>query len=561
MNKQIIDIGLRAMFLSERIKCDGIQTADSKTNLAQWKKMVGEDFFATRLAMEGICENRALELAGKPLCANIPEWLQWLSDFRESPLINDFEINDKNINEPVFLVNALSPIVAYGVRKFIEQTHLTDSLKELLNGATTHLIHNLISISHRCIFPELFGDAGTLYFCKGRVVNMNWFDYIFSRYPVLARLLFEKLNNWVLNIKTLFERLQKDLPSIEQTFKVKGMPVVLKMGLSDSHNGGQSVAFFEWKDGTTVVYKPHSSLSGKEWMRFLKKCGIETYEFKILEHKQYSYTEFVQYNGNGNPLKYYTHAGELLAACIILGATDMHYENLIAKGNIPVIVDTETVAGPLLGELSVGPERCGLLSVKKYIQGVCIGDWGGLVKVPGGLNIPTAPFKKEYVTSVTDGFKSVIQQGCHIYTFKHPLRCVLRSTMTYSLIQAQCLNRKRMQDGFLYSLPIERLTPILKYKKNYMNIYKYEQCSMEKLDIPYFYCFPDSKDIFAGKQMLKENFFDQSVNEHIILRANKLNNKAEIEKCINNINNAFERSSPTIMQLDQLLFKQLFDKN
>lgn len=561
MNRLLKDIGLQAMFLSERMKCDGIRTADSETNLAQWKEMVGEDFFAARLAMEGICEDRALELAGKPLCTDIPEWLQWLSDFRESPLINDCEINFENIKEPVFLVNALTPIVAYGIRKFMEQIHLTDSFKGLLDGATAQLIHDFISVSHRCIFPELFGDAGTLYFHEGRVINMDWFDYLFSQYPVLARLLFEKLINWVSNMKILFERLQNDLLSIERTFKVEGIPAVLKMGLSDSHNGGQSVAFFEWKDGTTVVYKPHSSLSGKEWMQFLKNCGIKTYEFKILERGKYSYTEFVQYDGNGNPSEFYTHAGELLAACVITGATDMHYENLIAKGNIPVVVDTETVASPLLGELSVRPEQCGLLSVKKYVQGICIGDWGGLVKVPGGLNIPTAPFKKEYVTSVTDGFKSVIQRGYPIYTFEHSLRCVLRSTMTYALIQTQCLNRKRMKDGFLYSLPVERLTSILQYGNNGMNIYKYEQCSMEKLDIPYFYCFPDSKDLFAGEQMLEKNFFNQSVNDHIILRADQLNDKAEIERCIDNIKNAFESPSLTIVPLDQLLFKQLLDKN
>lgn len=560
MNSLLEHISSESMFISEREGCECTGNSASDINLSLWKAMVGGDFFATRLAIEGISEHRARNLSGVSHRQDTPKWLEWLSEFMNVPIENEMKIDFEKIGGPVFLINSFIPILAFCKRKLMDETNLEIIPEGLVDGAIIHLARDFMSISHRCIFPEIFGEAGDRFFQDGKVLDMQWFEYLFCQYPVLARLFFEKSTIWAFNSVTLFGRLKKDMAVIEKTFGVKGLPTQMDTGFSDSHNKGQSVALLKWNDGSKIVYKPHSSLLAKEWIDFLKVYNVSTFDTKILNRQNYSYTEFVHYDPNGNPLTFYYHAGMLLAACMISGATDIHYENLIAKGDIPVIIDTETIACPLLGKLVISPDQSGLLSVKKYVKGFCIGDWGGLVANENGVNVPAVPFRKEYMVMLMDGFKSVMHHEKYSFQYSNPVRCVLRNTMLYSTIQTQCLNRKRMRNGFLYSLPIEQLSSVLKYGQDKLGIYKCEQKSMERLDIPYFYSFPDGKDLFSEGRMLVKDFFDKSVNEHIDMRVNLLKDDQEIERCIKLVLESLRRPTPSVTPLDKILFAQIMNK-
>lgn len=557
------DIGLRSEFLSERMRHECKKTAESISHAASWQAFVGGSFFKRRLAFENIGQERMLEIAGMPanLVTGQSEWFVWLCEFMDSDSHDGLcHTNDSGCG-PVFISNAFVPVIAFGQRKLREKMAGSKYATELLPCFVKKLTCDIVSLSHRCVFPELFSHTGLAYFNGKKEDYKGWYSYLFRTYPVLARLVFEFMVEWVGHSAGMAERLACDEQYLKVLFGVEGHVVSVDMGISDRHHGGQSAAVIQWSNGRKVVYKPHSSLSGKEWNMLTEMFSVETYRYAILEKQGYSYVEFVNYEDTNVPERFYFHSGGLIALCLITGASDLHCENIIAKKDVPVVVDTETIANPLVGKLGISPEECGLMSVRKYLDGVCIGDWGGLTSSRKGVNVPDVPFQQRYVDCIIEGFRSVMCRHKAAPELCIPLRFVLRDTMTYSLVQAQCLNRRFMTDGFLYSLPIERLSGVLDVRADMHPIYMKELSDMERMDIPYFYSQPSERGIYSDGELLVEHFFDMSVNEHIAGRVAMLNDEKEIERNIASIEELLESPKPPTMDLDEYLLRRLLKKN
>lgn len=63
----------------------------------------------------------------------------------------------------------------------------------------------------------------------------------------------------------------------------------------------------------------------------------------------YGYTEYVEARScadAGEVRTYYVRAGALLAMLHVLRACDVHYENLIANGPFPTVIDGEALLVP-----------------------------------------------------------------------------------------------------------------------------------------------------------------------------------------------------------------------
>lgn len=562
MDKLLQEIGKRSEFLSERLQHECSETSESIRNVSLWQDFVGQDFFSRRVSFDHIDRKRILELAGMPeqVEADKSDWFVWLSDFMNSDHFPSLCYINEGECGPVFISDAFIPVIAYGQMKLQDRILRYKHTKVLTPCFLKLLTYDIVSLSHRCVFPELFGNAGLSYLNNQEKDYNGWYRFLFLKYPVLARLIFEFMVQWVDNSAKIALRLERDEQKLKDVFNIKGDVVAISMGISDRHNGGQSAAIIEWSDGKKIVYKPHSSLSGKEWNILTDKYSLETYRYNILERQGYSYVEFVDYKTASNPDRFYFHSGELLALCMITGASDLHCENIIAHGNFPVVIDTETIANPLIGELAITPEGCGLMPLRKYVDGTCIGDWGGLTSDRKGINVPDVAFQKKYIDCIIDGFKSVMYRHKDISVLSVPLRFVLRDTMTYSQIQAQCLNRKYMTDGFLYSLPIERLSGALDIREDMFPVYRKEQTDMERMDIPYFYSRPMDRGIYSEQGLLVKDFFDMSINEHIEKRITALNNEKEIIKNIDAIRKLLECPCPPVTELEDLLLNRILKK-
>ena len=148
-------------------------------------------------------------------------------------------------------------------------------------------------------------------------------------------------------------RLKKDHTQLVKKFcankEFKDL-VSCSSGASDSHNGGKSVTIFTLDNGTRVVYKPHSLTVDRRYQECLKSIGVHTkYDMRtieILDCGDYGWEAYVEQSPClciKDIEEYYYRIGVILFCNYLLKAGDIHYENLIAAGAYPMVVDAENV--------------------------------------------------------------------------------------------------------------------------------------------------------------------------------------------------------------------------
>ncbi|MFI0805761.1 type 2 lanthipeptide synthetase LanM family protein [Streptomyces echinatus] len=126
-------------------------------------------------------------------------------------------------------------------------------------------------------------------------------------------------------------------------------------GAGDSHGGGLTVSRVDLTGGI-VMYKPRSSeadvaLGGLLDELFADFTGAPAPEKRIrvprtLPCDGYGWAEFVRHRycaDEAELASFYRNMGHWLAVLRFTGGTDMHAENMIADGPVPVIVDAETL--------------------------------------------------------------------------------------------------------------------------------------------------------------------------------------------------------------------------
>ena len=193
---------------------------------------------------------------------------------------------------------------------------------------------------------ERFAD-----FCRqlGRPDTVRAF---WGEYPVLARYIATQLDRWVRATVELATRLAADLPALVAAGLLPADPGPLRSvtaDAGDTHRDGRSVAILRFAAGT-VVYKPRSLAVDAAFTGVLDWVdghgGPGHRKLRLLERDGYGWSEFAERADCADDAEvraFYTRAGSLLALLYLFSATDLHYQNLIAAGTHPVLVDLESL--------------------------------------------------------------------------------------------------------------------------------------------------------------------------------------------------------------------------
>lgn len=187
---------------------------------------------------------------------------------------------------------------------------------------------------------------------------------LFEEYPVLARLLAQATDHAVDSWQELLRRFATDRPLIVDELYGGADPgalVEVAVGLGDSHQRGRSVALLRFGDGRRLVYKPRpltAHVRFNEWIAWLNQevpsLGLCT--LRVLDRGDYGWVEFTDHRpceDRAAVERYYHRQGALLALLHALDGCDFHFENLIASGDQPVLVDLEALFHP---QLRAGPD-------------------------------------------------------------------------------------------------------------------------------------------------------------------------------------------------------------
>ncbi len=133
-----------------------------------------------------------------------------------------------------------------------------------------------------------------------------------------------------------------------------GELVEARFGAGDTHRGGQSVTVLRWTAGQ-VVYKPRSVLVDRVLGDFLTAlpgdavAGATIAVPRVVPRSGYGWAEFIAHRycaGAAELASFYRGIGHWLAVMLLLGGSDLHQENVIASGPVPVVIDCETLFAP-----------------------------------------------------------------------------------------------------------------------------------------------------------------------------------------------------------------------
>jgi type 2 lantibiotic biosynthesis protein LanM len=223
----------------------------------------------------------------------------------------------------------------------------------------------------------------------------------FAEYPVLARQLTQQLRLWADARLRFLRHLCEDWPQLSPQFSPAeplGRLVSPNGAASDRHRGGRSVMLATFESGLVLVYKPRSlaiELHFQQLLEWLNERGAQPAfrTLKVLELSDHGWVEQVvpaACDSEPEVQAFYRRQGALLALLYALDAIDFHYENLIAAGEHPVLLDLEGLFHPPCAEAD--PTRAAMLARGALANSVLrigllpwrVNDGGGSLDI-GGL--------------------------------------------------------------------------------------------------------------------------------------------------------------------------------
>ncbi|WP_326697588.1 type 2 lanthipeptide synthetase LanM [Streptomyces sp. NBC_01754] len=256
-----------------------------------------------------------------------------------------------------------------------------------------------------------------------------------ARYPVLARV----LGRAALNAADAFAEMLGRLAADRDLLASSGLlgdrdasgslgPEALTgvtMGAGDSHRGGRSVMLLRFADGTRLVHKPRPLAVHQHfntllaWFNSLAD-GTDLLTPRVLDRGAYGWAEFVQEapcRSADETALFYRRLGGLLALLHVLDGTDLHHENLIARGPHPVLVDVETLFHPPLAPTGFTDPAARALHDSVHRVGLLpqllVGDTSALdMSAVGGGRAASSPIESaDWAAAGTDTMRLVRRAG------------------------------------------------------------------------------------------------------------------------------------------------------
>lgn len=388
---------------------------------------------------------------------------------------------------------------------------------------------------------------------------------VFQKYPVLGRLMATAIDFWVEEIADFLQRLQVDIPEIQQIFSPSqpdlGKVIEIKPSLSDPHHQGRTVIALIFESGLKLVYKPKGLEAEVAFTQFLAWCNQQNIclpfkVLKIFDRSNYGWVEYVEHlpcADQAAAQRFYQRSGMLLCLLHILRGTDCHHQNLIANGEHFVLVDMETLMQPEAKLMADFPQetevekivgkqfwdsviRTGLLPRWNFLENGCIAYQNNALSrcqnhpSPALTNVPILngiPLEGgDYLDEIVWGFEQMyrffmshqqvlLAEDSPLVAFKSvQVRFMFRISQVYGKILEHIQHPKWLRNGIDKSIELDHMSRAfltVNEKPHNWRILSKELQAMEQLDIPYFSAYPGSDElVLAPGESIAEYFQEPS---------------------------------------------------
>jgi type 2 lantibiotic biosynthesis protein LanM len=355
----------------------------------RWRAETGllnESLFNERLAGDGLTPDLFLRVLARPastlkgLAPALPEWLVELAQATYA----DGTVLPSCLEDGLGFLEVLRPVIAAG------SADLSQGLRDLIGSGAAldgekvavslvrHLLERLRWMVERTLILELnvsrlegklAGETPEARFTSfiASLRDRKRVLAIFALYPVLAREAVRHVTQWTATSRDTLQRFAADRGEIvSQVFGEEdpGALTALEPGHGDRHDSGRTVTILTFSSGLRLVYKPRS-LAVDSWFQdllvWLNERGAqpELLPLRVLDRGAYGWMEFIpaaSCSTRQEVENFYARQGAWVALLYALEANDFHWENVIAAGEHPVLVDLETLFQPMLPDLGAAED-------------------------------------------------------------------------------------------------------------------------------------------------------------------------------------------------------------
>ena len=573
--EELADIVARARSLSDRLaqpapKEPPPDDASAERLLGRWRHLVAEGdeaVFRKRLDWDGIDPELVRALLGSPEPSDVEGWPTWAEVVQDvidaSSRLETQAKEDGLVDDRCFLPDfaepfqdVVLPFVVVARERLAERVGPAGALvsPDAMAILEHRLLQRVAQLGSSALMLEfatrrqrrqsslsrlvatLQGEPGTdQYVAFSLSMWTGGLVELFRAYPVLARLCATVTELWVDATTEFVLRLAADRARIEQTFHPGtelGPVVAVGYALSDSHNGGRTVIAATFGSGTQLIYKPkdvHLEQAYFALLRWLDERGapLPFAQLRVVDGAGYGWSEFAETlpcTDKEAAQRYYRRAGMLLGLLYGLAGNDCHYDNLVAHGEHPVLVDMETFLQPepqpfeddaaaeMLGARSVATElfRASVLAtglLPRWMvnkegrvhdpSALGVGAQESFDPVPRWLHINTDAMTvkhefvmfdstqnvpvlageplppNDFVEEIVDGLSSMYRlllehrdamlavDGPLAAFALQPVRYLTRDTRTYYMVLERATQREFLRDGAVFSIELDVLSRAL----------------------------------------------------------------------------------------------------
>lgn len=593
---------MRINYLSERVYEENEKEGKKNLKYEYWSKILGEEvselLYDQNFQFRGYIQENQYEVMKPDIYKRVEDYLSSMKNFQGIKNPKFFSKVNKEIIFPEFYYSMVERGIEILEKKI--EAYSTQITENIYTSFALYMARQMQEVSIRTLITSmhLYKEQGKLkgrdekeeyeFFCNTYVGTWEFKKELFHMYPVLWRCLEEKAKQVINYYAEVITNFVKDRVQIQKKFS-GDCPVNritdINFGFSDIHSQGKSVLQVTIDNGLKLMYKPRCMDNEKffygtlNWLS--EKMHMTQYTYTILSYQDHSWCEQVvnmSCSSEEQVKAYYKRLGIQLFLVYFFGTRDLHFENIIASGEYPVLIDLESliniprvaiekgIEGEMYHRLEESVLYSGLLPFhfgNIDPSGICgQGEQKYSFMIPVivdsktsnmriGYKYPTTKTQKnlvqwkgkvceavEYKEYLLNGFEVAYRQTLkNVSEFKKILetagylrnRSIIMHTQRYTMLLSSSYHPSLMRDGaerelFLYSMWKGR-------GKGDEALVKAEIQDLLNGDIPYFYCQGNSTCLFQNNKEIYPYFLSDTASSHIIKKCKKLSvDDMEIQK-------------------------------
>jgi len=423
-------------------------------------------------------------------------------------------------------------------------------------------------------------------FIKDIFSNTEKLIGFYLEYPVLLRRLSIKVSNMVNyfieiinNIDSVWEKLQEGFVATNNSVLTD-----INCNIGDTHEKGKFVIKLLFGQDI-LIYKPRNLYITKKYYEFINWLNHHSNLYKLpvlksLWMDNFTVETFVEYtsaNSVDEVERFYKRIGYNIGLLYLFNGNDIHFENIVAHGEYPYIIDLETLFSHQTEQLLFTGTAFEYASriIGKSVKGTCLlptfafQDEGGKGVDISGLNGKRAelPSKQLMLTEVNSDdikfeFKKTFLENhsnipmindnkvsyleyidCIIHGYEEFIRFILdnKESVLIELNKFKDIKTRQIMkatNNYAYMLQFAShpnyTGDMIKLERMFDRLwsYPYSQKSVassefEELlddDIPMFYCNTSGKDIMTGRGSILSNFYQISSFNEVVDKVRHLSN-------------------------------------